>query len=106
MTLQDDLTTLVTQSAKSPELLYLAIMALGDEVERQGVSPVSLAKIRRTAKAVKPMIGMAADSAWKKQSRRDQFRSRKREPEWKNEFTEGLILEAKSTVQAVIDAPR
>lgn len=106
MTLQDDLTALAVQSSKSPELHYEAIMALGDEVEREGVSPASLKKIWRTATAVKPMIGMAADEAWKKQSKRDKFRNRKRETEWKNEFTEALVEEAKSTVQSVIDAPR
>lgn len=106
MTLQDDLTSLVTQSSKSPELLYVAIVALGDEVERHGDSPVSLAKIRETARAVRQMSGMEADDAWRKLSRREKFRNRKREAEWKREFTDALILEAKSAVQAVVDAPR
>lgn len=63
-----DLQRLMMETARQPEATYTAMVALADEIERQGADPETESSIRRTAMTVRPMIGMDAGSAWKKLS--------------------------------------
>lgn len=95
---------LMLEVAGQPEQAYEAMVALADEIERQGVSLESVRSIRRTASTVKPMIGMEADFAWNRLPRLERFRNRKREVEWKQEHTDALTAEGKARVAAVLAA--
>lgn len=88
----------------SPEQTYVAMVALAEETERSGGDEKSVASIHRSARAVKNMIGMAADSAWRKLSWREKFRNRKREDAWKQEHTEALLAEGRRRVAAILEA--
>lgn len=88
----------------SPEQTYVAMIALADETERVGGDEKSVESIRRSARAVKNMIGMAADTAWRKLSWREKFRNRKREDEWKQEHTDALLAEGRRRVDDILRA--
>lgn len=88
--------------AGQPELTYVAMIALADEIKRQGVDPEAEDSIRRTAMTVRPMVGMAAGSAWTKLSWMEKFRNRKREDQWKQEHTDALLAEGARRVQEVL----
>lgn len=86
----------------SPEQTYVAMIALAEESERLGGDEKSVDSIRRSARAVKNMVGMDADKAWKKLSWREKFRNRKRVDDWKLEHTEALLAAARQRVKEIL----
>jgi hypothetical protein len=100
----NDLQRLLTEMAGQPEITYTAIVALADEIKRQGENPGTESSIRLTAMTVKPMIGLAAGNAWDKLSWLEKYRNRKRVDQWKQEHTDALLAEGTRRVQAVLKA--
>lgn len=99
----DQLTALVKQAAGEPELLFVATDALGDEMERLGMSGKELEAVRTSARAVKQTIGHSADTVWKALSWWEQIRSRKHKAEWKHAHTAALLLEAFRLVETILE---
>lgn len=99
----DQLTALVKQAAGEPELLFVATDALGDEMERLGMSGKELAAVRESARAVKQSIGHSADVVWKTLSWWEQIRNRKRKASWKHAHTYVLLLEAFRLVETILE---
>lgn len=97
----DQLTSLVTEAARRPELLFVAAGALGDEMERVGMAGKELDKVRETARAARQLVGHSADQEWKQLGRLGRFRNRKREKEWKGDRTNALIAAARHRVNEI-----
>lgn len=101
----DRLTALVTEVARSPEMLYVAASALAAELDRLGAHDKEAKKVWHVAKVVKPMIGLDAEFSWGKLSRREKFRNRKRKDAWQQEFTAARLEEGRRrVVEALTDA--
>jgi hypothetical protein len=102
----DRLTALVTEVARSPEMLYVAASALADELDRLAVHDKEAKSVRHTAKVVKPMIGLDAEFSWEKLSWREKFRNRKRKDSWQQEFTAARLEEGRRRVAEALSSAR
>lgn len=94
------LQALMKDVTEQPEKLFEVMTALTEEVELTG-DQSAIESLRRSTRAVGNMIGMEADSAWRRLPWLERFHNRKRQEEWKQECTAALHEDGRRLVAEV-----